>query len=187
MHLLKHEYAHENAYILTVSEIKDSVWLERIKKLVPGFIPDNSEDKIVFFEKGVYSLGVFMNIACAYPLYTHSNNVLSEHLPSILRYLVLTIKNIKKPKELINEIGFKFFFYLEGEPLVKNFVKIRKTVKTILETSLDKEFSEYKRSLNFDFLGEIIDPECLVDYSMISFTATPGFKHISSLGNHFCL
>lgn len=167
---LKHEYAHENSYILTQSKIGDSIWLERIRKFIPNFLSDDSENKIVYFEKGIYSLEVFMNIACVFPLYTHSCNVLSEQLSSILRYLALTVKSLGKSKELSREIGFKCFVYLGGEPSISSFTRTRVTRMTILDTILPDEYSEFKRLLEFDYLGELIHPNCSVDYSKISFS-----------------
>ena len=156
--------------MLTQSQIGGGEWLDRIKNFVPGFAPDDSDNKVAFFDGGVYSLEVFMNIACAFPLYTRSNNVLSNHLSSILRYLALTIKNMNKPGALLNEVGFKIFFYLEGEPTVTNFVKFKNTSKTILGGTLPKQSSEYARVLAFDQSSQLIFPECRVDYSATSFS-----------------
>jgi hypothetical protein len=185
MNPLSHEYSHENSYILTCSKIGTGMWLEKIRKYIPNFIADNTENKIIFFEgcrncslhggecsncKCIYSLQVFMNIACVYPLFTHNNNPLSEHLSSILRYLSLTIKNLGKSRELLGEIGFKFFMYLGGDPEIETFTKTRKTRMTILDTFLPGEYSEYRRLLDFDKSGEFITPYCKVNYCTNSYS-----------------
>lgn len=109
---------------------------------------------------GIYEIDMMYNIITISILGVRDMKMLSGHISRLMEYIV-TLTKCVGDVQLLNEINFKVFLYvdsvvLSSDPLSNQFVRRNDTCKTMLGRVLRKVYTEYKRTLRYDNSGGLL-------------------------------